>query len=102
MELNFDTKPLSLKTKPQREKIPHVSRLSKASSVYEIPGEEINEQTESKFYRKEIILPALLMIVTLVVGTYTGISIPELIMISIGCLWYIVSCYKAFREDENN
>ncbi|POY36916.1 hypothetical protein C3K47_07580 [Solitalea longa] len=100
MELNVETKALNLKIKAQREKIPSISQLTKASSIYEISEESIDEHSENRFYRKEIILPALLMIITLIVGKYTGISIPELVMISIGCIWYIVSCYKVFRENE--
>src|SRR6187551_1308760 len=98
MNYNLDSQlTKEVKSKAQEEKIPTVSRLSK-TYAYEITEEDIAEQSESKIFRKEILLPLSLMIITLIVGSYTGISIPELIMIGIGCVWYIISCYKVFRE----
>ncbi|UKJ07588.1 hypothetical protein [Solitalea lacus] len=96
MDLNLNAQTSKL------ESIPTVSKLSKVSSVYEATdGKNIDNQTV-KLYRKEVILPVLLMLATLIIGNNTGISAPELTMIGIGCVWYIVSCYKVFREDEKN
>lgn len=102
MNYNLDSQLTEeVKTKAKEEQIPTVSRLSK-SYAYELSEESIAENTESKIFRKEILLPLSLMIITLIAGCYTGISTPELIMIGIGCVWYIISCYKVFREDEKN
>ena len=54
----------------------------------------------AKLYRKEILIPVFLMVSTLIAGSYTGFSIPQLIVIATGCIWYIVSCYRVFREDQ--